>query len=465
MKNRFIIVLSSLIFIQAAVTYRIISIELVGVTVQLDFSSVLSFKDAGLSETDIRFIATSVTDIYHAAGYTAAFVNNFVIKKEGLLEIHVREGRVAGAIIKGNRRAAAAELEKLLLGSPGDIYNEKVLAERVEAAKKRFSLSALSIKPERSGDGDIILNVMVTERAGTFYGRAWMDMIYGITPMAGYIIPFEYAAADIQAIAGYRDGKFRRTEGDAKLIIPVGGSGLFYFAEFNTARYIDRWETRDFEYTSVTVTPSLGLTFRDGYFRGDFYFSQRIIHLHDYGPSGRFYDSRINMDLRFSSRDFILEPREAKSLDIHFSGGRESLSGKPYIRSLIKGEASLFPVREIRIVPRAGFWFTTSGERFFWSYVYDSSLIGFFNDFTASRWKSTAGLDAEAELSRSFMYMGPFINSGYFLDEAGKRRFRTGTGIKCIVRYEKLDIIIFYAWDIRDTPKNGGVIFSISGRV
>ena len=82
----------------------------------------------------------------------------------------------------------------------------------------------------------------------------------------------------------------------------------------------------------------------------------------------------------------------------------------------------------------------------------DKRLLGFFDDYTASNWKNTAGLDLEFEIVPQFFYSGPFVNTGYFRNESLEWTSRTGGGIMGVFEFKNSYIGIYFAWDLSKGP-------------
>jgi hypothetical protein len=108
------------------------------------------------------------------------------------------------------------------------------------------------------------------------------------------------------------------------------------------------------------------------------------------------------------------------------------------------------------IIPRFNTYYTTSEKRFYWNYVYDKNFLGFFGDFTASQCKNIAGADIDFEVSPEFVYAGPFINGGYFLNEEKVWKRGAGTGANMRIYYKKIELVMYYAWNIMKSPSKGG---------
>jgi hypothetical protein len=446
-----------------------------GNSIPLDFGPVLR-QSGELSQKEIELLGTIITDLYHQSGYTTSYVDRFVLRSDGVLEIHVRESRIVGVQVSGVSQPREDEIASMIVVQRGEIYNRYILRDRVENVKRRFALRSIDVQVKNYGDsGDVYLSVTVRRSLpGKFAGGVTVEPIYGLTPEMGYWYPFNNSVIRIIARAGYRDDEFRKVEGDIRYQRAFGEGRWAFFLGMIGNRLIEQWESLEREYTTTSLTPVSGIVFMPGRaFRCTLSFREIITRLSDYRKDeiedefeDEFldYDSRGTLELQYSDRYYLLQKREATNLKISVSGGRSTLENGGYVQANGSFRSSVTLLSWARFIPRLNVFYTTSDERFLWTYVFDWSLLGFFNDFTASKWKNTGGLDLELEISPEFLYIGPFVNSGYFKDEFDEWVWKHGGGAKTTVHFRGFDVQISYAWDLSRRPADGGLYIFVSGR-
>ena len=313
----------------------------------------------------------------------------------------------------------------------------------------------------------VFLSVEAKKKSrGQLYGGLGVEPIYGFTPQLGYFYPFEKTGVDVYGEAGYREGKWRKLKGDVRFYyFPGQGEDLALYLGGYSQRLIKRWQTYEEDYTALSGAPMAGVKISLGRKTLlNLCLSEIITSLENYDSIAeeqekrktRDYDSRFTSELFYSDGDSLVDKRDAARLKVALSGGRSDLNRKGYGIASLDFKTSLEAFSWLRFVPRLHGYSTTSQERFHWSYVFDRNLMGFFDDFTASRLKGVAGLDAEFEVSPEIFYAGPFVNSGYFLDERKEGKGKTGTGVKGKLYFRRVVVDIYFAWDASKGPSSSG---------
>ena len=451
-----------------AYAVEIKDIILFGNTIDIDFDALLDGKRGDLSEREIESLGVLITDAYHRRGYTTSYVDRFILRKDGVLEIYIRESRILGLKVSGIADPQAGEIQSMLVPRIGEIYNKFTLRERVGLVKQKYNLREIRIRTVNYEDrGDVFLSVKVEKRMGVLYGGIAVEPIYGLTPEIGYFYPFGDSAINLVSRAGYRDGDFRKIEGDCTYTITAVNSGKWgFFVGVNSTRLMERWESMDRDYTTLSASPVIGTNVLiKGTLLFKIYIREIITKLNDYREEEYLdYDSRLTADLIYSNKYYLLKKRESTDLKLSLSAGRSELDDGGYVSSTASFKTSLSLFSWLRLIPRFNSYYTTSEERFSWVYVFGSDLRGFFDDFTASKWKNAGGLDLEFEISPEFLYVGPFINSGYFKDEYDEWITKTGGGINCSITFRGLFLQIYYAWDFSLSPAEGGLYILASSR-
>ncbi|MBN2038657.1 MAG: hypothetical protein JW864_01350 [Spirochaetes bacterium] len=444
-------------------------IELIGNTIDLEVSDEIKNTEGELSRNDIKAIGIKITNEYHDKGYTTSYVDKLVRRKDGTLEIHIKESVILGVNIIGADDENKKKIEYAFNMLTATLFNKYKTEKVAGIIKNRFNLKSVRIYPVNYNDtGDVFLSINITEKSkGEFYGGIGFEPVYGIAPELGYYRPFTNAAVDLYSKAGYRDNKFRRAEGDLKLFIFTGNSASGIYIGTKASMFLDEWESRDYEYKRTSLSPVIGYRSIYQYAVIDIYMTEIISDIKNYENNDekfRDYDTRGTIEIGLLNSSSMLSEKDATKLAIAFSSGINDLNDKYYIISSGELKTAFSPFSWMRIVPNLYSYYTSSGQRYFWQYIYDKRLLGFFNDYTTSKWKNSAGLEIELELIPQFLYTGPFANTGYFLDEFDEWKNKTGTGVKASFEFSSVYLEIYYAWDASGSPSKGGLSILAGGR-
>lgn len=448
-------------------------IVLVGSTINIDVRAIPGVAAGNLGDADIRSVGARVTAEYHRLGYTTSYVERLVVRKDGTLDVHVRESRIAGIEVTGIGARDARELESLLFPVKNEIYNKLVIQDRMKRARELYNLDTLRVVPVNYKDSDDVFLSVRAERtsAGRFSGGVVLDPIYGIGPLLGWRMPSKDSDFSVTGTAGYRANEWRKIAGDLRYSRRMApGEGALALG-MRGGRTIEQWQSRGDEFTVTSCAPSVGIgvitDVTDDFLLWTTVSIAEIVNaLEDYSERGGRaynYDTRLTLDVLLSNRYYKMEKNTATEMHLALSGGRSGLEKKGYVIAVFDASTSAPCLSWLRLIPRCASYYTSSKERLYHSYVFDAALMGFSNDYTASKWKNTAGLDVEAGLLPGMLYVGPFVNAGCFLDERNYWRAKTGTGAKCRIRVKSAMVQLYYAWNAAGPPKNGGMYISASG--
>ncbi|MDY6933676.1 MAG: hypothetical protein SVZ03_05555 [Spirochaetota bacterium] len=461
-----IIIIGVLLIEGSIFAIEIRDIVFIGNTVDIDIEDIIKDKKGTLTRSDIESLGVKVTNEYHNWGYTTSYVTRLILRENSILEIHINESRILGISISGVSDQMVKNIESMIVPVKGEVYNRYTLGKRIERVKKIYNFDSISMYPINYEDsGDVFLSVKAEKRRGNFYGGIGIGPIYGLSPKLGYFYQLNDSAIDIFSRIGYRDSYFRRVEVDLKYFLFNDHTNIGYYIGVNTSRLLEEWESLDSQYRCLSITPVIGIRYIHRFITFDIYAQEKITQLDKYREDIFVdYDTRLTLDLGLSNRYHLLFHEESSDIRLLLSGGTSNVECDGYMISSLSAKTSVLLFSWLRFIPRINFYYTTSNERFFWSYVYDENLLGFSNDFTSSKWKNIGGIDQELEISPEFVYVGPFINSGYFKDESDKWMAETGGGFKCKILYRKLLLEIYYAWDLSHSPSEGGVYILGGGK-
>lgn len=419
-----------------------------------------------LSDDDMRRLGTLIENEYRRHGYSLAVVGRIEVHDDAVMVVYIHEPLLEGAVVRGIPEATAKEVERMLMPESEESYNRNILSKRLAKARDRFALDDVRAGIEITDSGNVFLVVDAVKARGRFYGGIGSDLFYGINPFAGYYYAFDASALDVRAGVGIGSGELRKADGDFIFYYFGSDHSSALFMELYSGMKIDAWETRQQqEYSTITVVPSLGYRFTMEMLQCSVSLSGAPVWIKDYrGETRRLYsDIRLNGEASLGNGEESGKRRDTWHVRLKGGGGYETYNDIFYADAVVTAEYPVFPVTWLRLVPGYYGFFTSSADRMHLAYVYNEHLLGFFGDYTAAQIINTAGLDLEFEVSKNYLFMGPFIDGSLFRQETREWDYKGGTGLRLTALYSRVILNLMYAWDITKNPSHGGVYFAVSG--
>lgn len=449
----------------AAGAQEIRQVVLNGNTVDIGLEEITGGVRVSKSQVDLESLAVAITDRYHQRGYTTSHVEKMTIRKDGILEIAIRESKIAGVAVSGISGAAAARLRELIAPVQGEVYNRDIVRERAMTARRLLHLSRIKISAvNHEGSADVLLRVETGESvSGRIGGGMYYEPIYGMAPAIIYEQEIDSFGFSFRGEAGYREGDFRKLEAGTRIYTLLNRTwSLFADYEFQQRR--ETWQLEQQEYNDISHIPSAGVRAKLDGFVADMALGKSYISLEGYGehPSEQ-SDTHLNFFASYFDGMRRINIDEGTGIALSLTAGYGSIIGKSYLRGEWKAHTTWSPLIWLKVRPRVLAGHTTANERYYWWYVFDKNLAGFSDDFTATKTRFVTGADLELEAYPETLYLGPFVNSGRFLDESDAWRTKTGGGAAARVHLGGFSFIVRYAWDLSGSVLNGGVIFSAEG--
>lgn len=133
-----------------------------------------------------------IEKLYADKGYVLARVKSISDEPDGVINLKIDEGRLNKIMFAGNRKTHDTVLKRMMALKPGDVYNEKVLAEDL---KRIFSLQAFSdvrrvITASPEDPDKYNLTVEVDEKkTGAISLGGGIDTLTGLFGSVGYADP------------------------------------------------------------------------------------------------------------------------------------------------------------------------------------------------------------------------------------------------------------------------------------
>ena len=437
-----------------------------GTTLDIGIDAVIEKKNGIFTEREIEALGVAITDRYHSLGYTTSFVKQISIKEDGTLEFRVAESKITDVDIHGVSEEKAKRIKNTVIPYPDEIFNRFMLEKRIRLAKKELNLSRLAVSIENiENSADVRLMITAKESLPlSFRGGIIVEPIYGVTPSVEMIMPMGMVVMTAEAETGVREGEIKKIEGKFRVYAGPRNASWAIFTGYMGSRRIEVWESADIIFSNTVNSPVAGFRFHRKELLFEMAINYRIIYLEDYpGLDKNQSDIRMDVYSGYSNSRRLLNRHDSTEVAVNVSAGRSSIIDTYYQLGHVTCKTSFSPVVWLKIKPRISAYYTSSDSRYYWSYVFDGNLPGFYGDFTASKTKIIAGTAIEYEIIPEQFYCGPFINAGRYSDEDDKYKSASGAGISVMILFSTFSLKTHYAWDITRTPGDGGFFISLEG--
>ncbi len=442
------------------------SVIFTGNTIDIGLRELAKGITAASSKRDLESLAAAVTDRYHKLGYTTTMVEKIHVRKDGIVEIAIRESKIAEITVRGVSDGIAKSICAILRPSEGELYNVHVLRSRSMEVRRRLDISSIKIRVlNRDGSEDVSL--VVTARRplwGTFRGEMLYEPIYGLSPFIEYRQKMAQCSLTLHGNAGVRQSEFRKKEGVLRFSVETFDRCQI-FADFGWTGKTDVWESAHTEYHERTHRPSVGMNVQSGGFVFELSFVQSSIHLRDY-PSGEDDHSElfVKASAAYRETDILLPGMDGKSFAISASSGKSSLLEGYFMKGEAMGVTSWSPAVWLTFRSKFIGQYVSAHERYYMFYVFDRFLPGFADDFTSTTARLLLGVESEFEVYPDTVYLAPLVNGGRFRSEAGPSWYNAvGSGISISVRIGTFGFQAVYAWDIQGNMKDGSFLMTANG--
>ncbi len=133
-------------------------IDISGYSGTVNVTSLLPEKGESVTVSDLKRLSAAITGAYHALGYTACYVKEIRMGKDGVLHIVLWEGVIA-SVVKENFSEKDSGVFDEVVTMPGSMYNEFDYRSSVTLFKTRTSVQAVKTDIVRISDGRIELHV------------------------------------------------------------------------------------------------------------------------------------------------------------------------------------------------------------------------------------------------------------------------------------------------------------------
>lgn len=438
-----------------------------GATANIDFKSVIDRISSSPSQEDLRRLATEITNLYHENGYTTSYAEKVLVKKNGDIEILVRESKIVEISVFGVDDERARKIGKILLPQGHELYNRITIKERADYAAQSLKLSSIKIEVlniENSADVALKIEANVSKIGSTRIAMKY-EPIYGFSPMFSYNQKCDSAAISIAGMFGIRDDAWRKKYTEAMISRPVGDVfGLYTKYEWSSS--LETWDELNKDFSSLSHRPSLGM--RYAITRNILFDISSILDfftLENYLDSqSSFHDVALRFMGRYSDAEDIMVPGEETNLQMALLITRSGLEKKNIFSANFFFDTHYTPVAWMNIRPALAGNYTTADERYYRLYVYDETFPVRNNDFSATHAKISGHLYFEYEAYPEMLNFGPIIYQTWYYNEISfDTQSETALGICSRIIIGRFYINALCVWPTDSLRENPVFLFSANG--
>ncbi len=435
-------------------------------TVNLDFQSVIERYSVPLSQDDLRRLAMEITNLYHENGYTTSYAEKVIVKKNGDIEILVRESRIAAVTVLGVNNDYKQKIIKLLKPRQDELYNTITIKERAEYAVKSLQLSSMKINLTNI-DGTADVNLKIDARSSSF-GSAKMKLqyepIYGLSPFIGYDQKFDEITITLSGNLGIKDSAYRKKFAQA-MVSNSTADALSLYMTFEWSKTIETWSEELKDFTTMSRRPSFGIKYslnRNILF--DVATAMDYIVLENYQDSAKsFHDVSFCISGHYTDAPDIIVPGNDTKIGVFFSFTKSNLEEGKFINTRFFSHTVYTPISWIHIRPSLSGNYTAAEQRFYRGYAYDESFP-VKNSYASTHARIMGNVYFEFEVYPEMIHLGPTWHQMFYYNETSyKVESSTAFGIRTSIVLGRFYINAICLSTIENMYSKPVFLFSASG--
>ncbi|MGB4270663.1 MAG: hypothetical protein WBK20_15980 [Spirochaetota bacterium] len=424
-----------------------------GLTVPLDIAEIEN--QTVLSEQQAKALAMALTNKLHESGYTTSYVARYEYVGNDCF-LYVTESRINDIRIQADetlKEAIMNDLKKL----KGAVYNKYRIQELMQQLRKNYLLDSVRVNVINDNNTDDVLLVVNISVKTLMYSFEVSNLpVYGVVPRLMLSKPMHNAVITAYGNIGFHEEMITQKKGKLEYMRYPGYFG--WHAGFEASQEYAEWERYATGFTLTAIQPFLGA----GIFTK---LNEYDISLFIYGNAMHCTLSSITktvdtLDLPQSLTNAGFELR-LRATDRNRTIAKKNkyctASIYPWFSNNEHGFTSrislYFPLRlshRLHAIPVGYSFYTTSSNRVFWEYVFDSYLLGYEARYTATQSRHIAGFECMYELIYEMLFCSVFTNSGLYKDEYGQWTDTANAGLSADLYYHSVIATAGCAWNIHE---------------
>lgn len=438
-----------------------------GATVFLDFDSVFARYTSPLSHDDLRKLAIDITDLYKQHGYTTSYVDKIIVHKNSTIEIIVRESKIKSIFVTGISEKKALQLKKIIVPTNNEIYNSIIIKERSEFAVKTLNLSNIKIKVYNAPDSpDVILNIKAQD---SLIGRTTLQIkwepIYEFSPSIIAHHGFFDFEIEIHGGVGIRDAILCKKFATSSLFYSLD-KNIKFFATYGIYVTNEIWQETNKEYSVISHRGDTGIKYNfNNKNELRFFASSSRFNLENYNlSSSMHYDAFINLLWQYRTTPLYIISLDATELLFLVSFGKNELENRLVVSSNVEGYTCIHLSPFFALRPSVKGTYTSSNERYYFSYLYDEYFPIKQKDFTAICGKIIGSMYFDFEIYPEILKCGPVMFfSAFQKTHTADLLSEWGGGINVRFVFNRFFINASFVFPIDKTCENPVLLFSTTG--
>lgn len=420
-----------------------------GLTVPIDISDIENQTVA--SEAQAKVVAIALTNKLHSLGYTTSYVQRYTLDGDVCL-LYVVESRIADIQLISDtdiKESIMQDLQKL----KGAVYNKKDVHVFLVQLKEKYVLDSINVNVINYNQGnDVQLIVRIRAKTLVYSFEVATVPIYGITPSLMLSIPLYNAIASAHGQIGFNKERVTEKKGILDYLHYSGVNG--WHAGINIAQEYAVWERYKADFTLTLVKPFLGI----GIFHsvGVFDISSFIYGVATYFRVSE-YDNTVlqeKLSTTYNNGGLELKVKATDSRSIVKKNKDFNLSifiGASEDEYIFTSRASVYVpllvTNRVYIIPSGYSFHTTSCNRVYAEYVFDSYLLGYSSRYTTTHSRHIAKLELMYEVLYEFLFAEVFGTSCVYKTEYSIWDAVSTYGVALDIYYNAVIVNLGSAWN------------------
>lgn len=138
----------------------------------------------------INDAVVKIEDLYSSKGYVLARVSDITDDPDGCVNLDIKEGKINSIAFQGNKKTKDFVIERNILSTPGEVYNENVLKNdlmRLYSTQAFKEVNRSITKNDENPDTYDITIELEEQRTGTISLGGGLDTATGLFGQAGFV--------------------------------------------------------------------------------------------------------------------------------------------------------------------------------------------------------------------------------------------------------------------------------------
>lgn len=418
------------------------TIVIEGLTVNVDIQDI---TNQGVNnQKEAEYWAIVITNRLHSQGYTTSYVARYELRDD-VCTLYIVESHIADIQVHTDVyiQDALTQDVTVLLGS---VYNKHTVYNLLTQLKQKYMLQSINVNVVNYNNGsDVSLIIDAKPEHFIYSFEISMLPIYGIKPAVTMTMPMQDAYCSVKGQMAFDDQRITLKQGGFDYMNyrskPAWHAGIDAKEEYGV------WErySRSFTLTQCRAYLGLGTIMEAGMYD---------VSAFIYGVAAYYSMSELDNDV---SHDVGAELRITATDQRHSIAHEKSMitlsciaayANEAFITSRIAGSVPLQITSRFYCIPNIYSFHTTSSERIYAEYVFDSYLLGYSDRYTSTHSRHIAGMQLVYEALYELLYCKIFGSAGIYKDEYAAWDNTASYGFAVDIVYGRIVGTVGCAWNV-----------------